>query len=244
MIPLRRQLSDLGELVFTAEQDRGSDEWFGVSENLKVVAAIDDVGTSTPPGPLSLCSGLDEADESFNDVTRLHVGGMVVFTLTWQAFEAGVCALVPGSKAAGADGRKLLKGIGPARQVPLLADLLAEARKTFADCVPAGSTALQQEKIYALLQEGLIPAGAAECARQFRNGIVHGLIPFPVPRLTCDDDEPMAAEPEIAVFGQMTRLVAVLIQLLFSISFEEHGTIEHDGDEVAAWGLLDGFHMR
>lgn len=243
MIPLRRQISALAELVFSADQDRGSLDWYGVSVNLKVVAAIENVDTGTPPGPPSFCEGLDDSDEGFADMTRLRVGGMIVFTLTWQAYEAATHVFDPATKAAGVTGRELLGRIDPGRRIPLLPELLAEARATVEASLSSTSHAIDYAKVDDLLGRDLVPAAAAEFARQFRNGIVHGWFPSPMAGLASEDDGSTALEPAIMVYGQMTRLVAVLIQLLFSLSFADDEMIEYQADEIAAHELLDSFHM-
>ncbi len=243
MLPLRQHLSDLAELIFTADQERGSHKWIGVSENLRIVTALEDISTGTPPGQPSLCGGIDDSNAGFNDMTRLRVAGMVVFTLTWQAYESAVYVHDPKTKAAGARGRDLLKAIGADRPIPLLDELLTEARDTFAECMSQDASEIDHENIDKLLQEGLVPAAAAECARQFRNGIIHGWLPTPIAGLASEDDGSMPDEPGIVVFGQMTRLVGILIQLLFSLSFKADELIEYATDQIPAHELLDSFHV-
>lgn len=243
MLPLRRQLSDLSELVFSADQERGSTDWFGVSENLKAVAAVENVITGPSFASPSLCGAIDDSEEGFSDLTRLRLGGMVVFTLTWQAFESAVYVHLPKSTQAGADGRDLLERIDRSRQIPLLEEVLTEARTTLDQALPANLDKIKWKPFNDLLEHRHVPAAAAEFARNFRNGVIHGWIPLPVAGLASDDDGSTAQEPELVVFGQMTRLVAILIQLLFSLSFKEDDTIEHDCDEIPAWELLDRFHI-
>lgn len=242
MLPLRQHLSNLAELVFAADQERSSEKWLGVSENLRIVTALEDISTGTPPGQPSLCGAVDDSNDGFNDMTRLRVAGMVAFTLTWQAYESAVYVHDPKTKAAGARGRDLLKAIGADRPIPLLDELLTEARDTFAECMQDASE-IEHEKIDELLGDGLVPAAAAECVRQFRNGIIHGWLPTPIAGLASEDDGSMPEEPGIVVFGQMTRLTGILIQILFSMSFKADDFIEYATDEYPAHELLDSFHV-
>ncbi len=174
MIPLREHITRLSSVAADL-----SGPWSGVADNLHYAASIEDLSADTDIHATSgWCSTAYEFEVAHSALTERFVAGVIVFNLVWSAYECAVevAAGAAGEKRPkGALGRDLLRSVE--NRLPYLRVALYEAIGLCERENTAFPTAAMRQMIKSASLEGI----AAEHLRVFRNALVHGAIPKPLP---------------------------------------------------------------
>jgi hypothetical protein len=222
MIRLRDHMMRLCSVADELSNRSASEGWHAVAENLHLAASLRDLAADTDVyGDSFMCSTAADYDEAHSEVAAKYLAGVTVFNLAWVAYESAVemaSGAVGVKHAKGARGRDLVFHIVGNGHFPYLREAVFAAL----DMSPRKRAALYTRDMRRMLAAGSLAGIAAEHLREFRNALVHGTLPKPMPedwgkdsRYVPDDD------PGIRQFHGNTRLTLLLIQILTRSASDE-----------------------
>lgn len=244
MLPLRRHVALLGDVVFEVWQEQpAAADWEAICEHLRMASLVEDIVATQPDLRGDTCSGLAASDQAYGEMMRLWLAGTTIFSLVWQAYELTVLIRRPGSTSQGGDAAKLLRGDTLGARTPLLDTL---ARAFINDLMPLLSDARRaalQRKVAETSDQGEIAALSASGLATFRNALIHGDLGAPIAGFGADDDDPVGDDPRITIFSRAIRLSLLLIQVMFAGAFDASEEVEIEGEAMTIHAWMPALHM-
>jgi hypothetical protein len=214
LIPLHEHITRLYRVADELSRRKSSD-WRGVGENLHLAASLSDLSANTDiHGDTMMCRDAAEFERANSELAEKYLAGVIVFSLTWTAYESAVeIASEPFrmKQPKGARGRDLLLQLLGDKHFPYLRNVVLKA---FA-LKHHHRNSIDTPEMRKLIRIGATAAMAAEYLRDFRNALAHGALTKPLPTDWGENSGYCPnQDPAIVRFNINIRLVLLLIQVL------------------------------